>query len=146
MFISLLFSLTIQCPFIILLFRIVFEGSRYQHECGYSFYLLLMCKWYVIFISCNLWCQVVEGNCALILIDYCCCQETQLAYTMYLCLRELLTLVGELYELDGRKAQPISHGSSSPSSLLQVILFFSNSKFLWCHLNLLILLIHFIFQ
>ncbi|XP_008798792.2 ubiquitin carboxyl-terminal hydrolase 3-like isoform X2 [Phoenix dactylifera] len=26
---------------------------------------------------------------------------------------------GELYELDGRKSQPISHGPSSPSSLLQ---------------------------
>ncbi|KAF8412450.1 hypothetical protein HHK36_000414 [Tetracentron sinense] len=26
---------------------------------------------------------------------------------------------GELYELDGRKSQPISHGASSPSSLLQ---------------------------
>ena len=28
--------------------------------------------------------------------------------------------VGELYELDGRKSGPISHGASSPSSLLQV--------------------------
>ncbi|KAE8712959.1 COP9 signalosome complex subunit 7-like [Hibiscus syriacus] len=26
---------------------------------------------------------------------------------------------GELYELDGRKSGPISHGASSPSSLLQ---------------------------
>ncbi|KAJ0048984.1 hypothetical protein Pint_15799 [Pistacia integerrima] len=30
---------------------------------------------------------------------------------------------GELYELDGRKSGPISHGASSPSSLLQLDLF-----------------------
>jgi ubiquitin carboxyl-terminal hydrolase L3 len=28
--------------------------------------------------------------------------------------------IGKLFELDGRKSGPISHGASSPGSLLQV--------------------------
>jgi len=32
----------------------------------------------------------------------------------------MLLYAGELYELDGRKSAPISHGPSSPSTLLKV--------------------------
>lgn len=40
--------------------------------------------------------------------------------------RHLCYMAGQLYELDGRKSAPISHGPSSPSSLLKVLYFTSS--------------------
>ena len=36
-------------------------------------------------------------------------------------LNHIVYYAGELYELDGRKAGPISHGASSPATLLKVL-------------------------
>lgn len=40
-----------------------------------------------------------------------------------MCLEHVI-FVGQLFELDGRRAGPISHGASSPNTLLQVIVLF----------------------
>lgn len=50
----------------------------------------------------------------------------------FICLFHTVHFVGQLYELDGRRAGPISHGASSTNTILQVMLFLSSFPSLSC--------------